>query len=174
VADPGPADRTGRSVGSARSVPGAVAAAGCSRSTGSWSGARGTSPARRGRPPPGVAVSDSQRISRTIVKTRRCSRVWEAGGDQGVARRTELVDAFGPVVADVDPPVRVGDLCTRLIRGPPLSSGLETGASGRIGHGIRGFVRNYPLTRENLWAIPGLNLQRLRNCCPCRPTGLAS
>ena len=72
--------------------------------------------------------SESQRTSCAIVKTGRCSRVWEVGGDQGAARRTEAVDAVGPVVADVSS-IRVGDL-VHDDHGPPLSCGLETVASG--------------------------------------------
>lgn len=98
------------------------------------------------------------------MKTRCCSRVSEVGGDQGAARRTEVVDAVGPVVADVDPPVRVGDLVHDYHGGHPMSSGLESGASGLH------WVRNPRTGQEpcsdqakRSWAVPGLNLRRTWN-----------
>ena len=55
-----------------------------------------------------VALSDSQRTSLRIVKSRRCSRVksWAISASEAAS---EVVDAVGQIFPNVDFPVRVSD-----------------------------------------------------------------
>lgn len=45
-----------------------------------------------------------------MVKTRRCSRPGKVGCDQPAVGGSEVVDAVGAVLTDVNLPVGVGDL----------------------------------------------------------------
>ena len=93
---------------------------GCSRRRDHSSAARGSSPPRSHGTSASVAVSDSNRISLRTVKSRRCSRGEVTRRRRG-CRRCRSRWRVGEVQADVDLPVRVGDLVDDLHRGtsPP-------------------------------------------------------